>query len=182
MAEPPPLCKGCGRKNLGRNYGEAHCTVHEVRRGGRYRLRHRLRPHGGAHGAGRRELPHQRHDLLHGVGRLQLPGLHALRVHAQAGALAPARVRHLRGALRDRPGGERSAHVARLVGSGRELPHRENRRHGHRHGVQLRDAQDLPRRRHRRRPRVANGRPLRFENELRTARLGRWGTRCSVLE
>ncbi len=26
--------------------------------------------------------------------------------------------------------------------------HRENRRHGHRHGVQLRDAQDLPRRRH----------------------------------
>ena len=79
-------------------------------------------------------------------------------------------------------GGERSAHVARLVGSGRELPHRENRRHGHRHGVQLRDAQDLPRRRHRRRPRVANGRPLRFENELRTARLGRWGTRYSVLE
>ena len=68
------------------------------------------------------------------------------------------------------------------LGSGRELPHRENRRHGHRHGVQLRDAQDLPRRRHRRRPRVANGRPLRFENELRTARLGRWGTRYSVLE
>ena len=69
-----------------------------------------------------------------------------------------------------------------LVGSGRELPHRENRRHGHRHGLQLRDAQDLPRRRHRRRPRVANGRPLRFENELRTARLGRWVTRYSVLE
>ena len=41
---------------------------------------------------------------------------------------------------------------------------------------------DLPRRRHRRRPRVANGRPLRFENELRTARLGRWVTRYSVLE
>lgn len=55
-------------------------------------------------------------------------------------------------------------------------------RHGHRHGLQLRDAQDLPRRRHRRRPRVANGRPLRFENELRTARLGRWVTRYSVLE
>ena len=36
---------------------------------------------------------------------------------------------------------------------GSELPHRENRRHGHRHGVQLRDAQDLPRRRHRRRSR-----------------------------
>ena len=73
-------------------------------------------------------------------------------------ALAPARVRHLRGALRDRPGSERSAHVARLVGSGRELPHREDRCHGHRHGVQLRDAQDLPRRRHRRRSRVAGPR------------------------
>ena len=64
--------------------------------------------------------------------------------------------------------------VLSVIGLGvNDLPHREDRCHGHRHGVQLRDAQDLPRRRHRRRSRVASGRPLRFENELRTARLGR---------
>ena len=96
----------------------------------------------------------QRHRLVHRLRRVQLCGVHALRLPAQGGHEPPARVRRLRGAVGRRPGHQQrdacgrawswlGAHylVVKIVATLR------------RHGVELRDPQEVSRRRRGRRGR-----------------------------